>query len=93
MSLSSHLPHDLNADTTHHSAWRTESPNGRDCRLQPWTLIAAAVWEIGVGLISSPDHLVTVEVGLRSNFDQKFKTQHCSSTQQPLSSRPILICH
>ena len=59
--------------------------------MQPWTLIAAAVrdCEIGVGLISSPDHLVTAEVGLKSNFDQKFKTQHCSSTQPPLSPRPI----
>ena len=89
---SSHLPHDLNADATHHSAWRTESPNQRS---RPWTLLAAAVLdcEIRGGLISSPDHLVTSEVGLKSNFDQKFKTQHCSSTQPPLSSRHILICH
>ena len=28
-----------------------------------------------------------------SNFDQKFKTQSCSSTQPPLSSRHILHCH
>ena len=87
--------HMISMQTPHTTQHGTESPNQRDCRLQPWTLLAAAVrdCEIRVGLISSPDHLVTDEVGLKSNFDQKFKTQHCSSTQPPLSSRHLLICH